>query len=115
AEVAVEPFLGRLVVVGHHRQAQVGARLLGESLQLYRLAGGIRTGPGDHRNASGDLRDSSLDKFTVLVVVDSGRFSGSANDDDAVGAFLDVPIDKTAQRGEVQPAVLEHRRNNGYQ
>ena len=46
-EVLVEPFLGRLVVVGRHDEERVGAGLLGMARELDRLGGDVRAGAGD--------------------------------------------------------------------
>ena len=62
-----------------------------------------------------DVLDVRLDQLAVLVEVDRRRFAGGADDDDAVRAFRDVPVDQTTQRVEVEPAVFGHRRNDGYQ
>ena len=65
AEMAVQAFLRRLVVVGHHRQAGGGAGLLRRLGQLDRLGGGVAAGAGDDRdaaaaNAATAMRISSL-------------------------------------------------------
>ena len=63
----------------------------------------------------GHMLDAGLDELAVLLEVDGGRLAGSADHHDPVGAFRDMPVDQATQRVEVETAVLEHRRDNGYQ
>ena len=58
------------------------------------------------------MLDRDADELLVLVDVDRRRFAGGADDDDAVGAFGDVPVDQLPKRGEVERAVLVHRRDD---
>ena len=57
-EVLVEPFLGRLVVVGRDDEKRVGARLLGVLGELDRLGRVVGAGAGDHRHAPLRLIDA---------------------------------------------------------
>ena len=55
------------------------------------------------------MRDRDMDQFLVLVEADGGRFAGGADDDDAVGALGDVPVDQGLEARDVETAVFEHR------
>ena len=57
AEVQVQAFLGRLVVVRGDQQAGVGADILGGLGPLHGLAGAVGTGAGDYRDTPGNLID----------------------------------------------------------
>ena len=48
----------------------------------------------------------------MLVDVDRGRFARGADDDDAVGAFGDVPVEKGLEAGNVERAVRLHGRDD---
>jgi hypothetical protein len=111
---AVQAFLGRLVVIGHDRQAGVRTdRLAGRSRQFDGLARRVGTGAGDHGNTPGGLLDGHADQFAVLVDIDRRRLAGGADDHDAVGAFLECGSRSGCANGEVQAAILVHGRDDG--
>ena len=66
--VLVEPLWVRLVVIGGDDETAVGPGFLGMLGQAYRLTGGVRAGPGDHRHPPGGLLDGRLDHAVVLFV-----------------------------------------------
>src|SRR5581483_12253465 len=76
--------------------------------ELDRLAGGIRPGARDHRDAPGGMLDRGPDQQTVLIEIDGGRLAGGADDNDAVGALPHMPVDETAEALEIESPVLEH-------
>ena len=63
-------------------------------------------------HASGGMLDRGLDEQAVLVEIHRRRFARGADDDDAVGAFGDVPVDQLAKRLEIERAVFLHRRHD---
>ena len=69
-EVPVESFLGRLVVVGHDREAHVGAYLLGVSGKLDRFTCRVGARAGYDRDTPGDVFDRGLDQQMVFVKID---------------------------------------------
>ena len=103
----VHAFLRRLVVVGHHRQAGLRARLLGRLGQLDRLRGGIGAGARNDRHAPGGVLDRDADQLPVLVESDRGRFAGGADDADAVRALGDMPIDQAAKRIDIERPIAD--------
>ena len=107
AEVPVEAFLRRLVVVRHHRQARRRApAVLRVRGQLDRFGRRVGAGAGDDRDAAARELDRRLDEQAVLVDVDGRRFAGRADDDDAGGAVRDVEIDQPGERGKIERAAL---------
>ena len=112
AEVAIEPFLRRLVVVRHDRQPAVGADVLRVRSELDRLGGGIAADAGHHVNAAAHVLDDGLDQQAVLVDVDGRRLAGRADDHDAGGAALDVPVAQARERVEVERTARLHRRDD---
>ena len=58
-----------------------------------------------------DLLDGDADDLAMLVDRDGRRFAGRADDADALRAFGDLPVDQATQRGEVDAAVVLHRRD----
>ncbi|SST10097.1 Uncharacterised protein [Acinetobacter baumannii] len=105
AEVLVHAFLGRLVVVRRHQQAGVGAAAFRGLGQRHRLAGGVGAGAGDHRDAALDLVDHATDHLDVLFHVQRGRFTGGADGDDGVGAFLQVEVHQLGEAVPVQSTL----------
>ena len=111
--VLVQPFLGRLVVIGRHDQHRVGARHLGVLRQLDRLGGRVRAGAGDHRHAAVDLVDAPLHHLLVLVMTERGALAGGADRHQPVGALGDLPVHQVAECLFVERAVLERRDQRG--
>ena len=74
-EVLVEPFLGRLVVIGRHHQHGVGAGLLGVLRQADRLGGRVRARARDHRNPALGLVHAPFDDLLVLLVGERRAFA----------------------------------------
>jgi hypothetical protein len=48
------------------------------------------------------VRDCDVNELLVLVEADGGRLAGGADDDDAVGAFGDVPVDEGFEARDVE-------------
>jgi hypothetical protein len=48
----------------------------------------------------------------VLIKVYSGRLAGGPDDDNAIGAFADVPVDQFPKCIEIEASILMHRRND---
>ena len=113
AEMAVEAFLRRLVVVGDDRKMRVGAGLPGVGGELDRFGGRIGAGSRDHRNAAAGMIDRGLDEQAMLVEIDGRRFAGRPDDHDARRAVPDMEIDELAQRRQVERPALLHRRRDG--
>ena len=55
---------------------------------------------------------SKADQLFVLVEVDGGRLSGRADNDDTVGALLNVEIDERLEALEIKAPVVLHGRDN---
>ena len=108
-EVAEEPLLRRLVVVGRDEQAGVGAGRPRVARQLDRLGRGVRPGAGDDRYPPAHVAHDLADDDGVLGHRQRRRLPGGADRDDRVGALLDVELDEGGERLVVDGAVVEHR------
>ena len=113
--MAVQPFLRRLVVIRHHRKAHHRARRLGKLRKLDRLSGGVGAGTGDDRNAVPGMLDRGFNQQTVLVKINRWRLTGGTDNDDAVGAFGNLPVNQFAKCIQIQPAILIHGRDYRHQ
>ncbi|MNM91872.1 hypothetical protein D3C81_1041830 [compost metagenome] len=105
AEMLVQAFLGRLVVVRGHQQAGIRATGLGGFGQLHGFASGIGAGTGDHRNTAVDLVNHATDNFKVLAHVESGRLARGADRYDGIGAFLQVEIHQLREAVPIQSTL----------
>ena len=100
--MAVQAFLGGLVVVRRYQQAGIGTGAFGATGQLDRLGGGIGAGAGNHRQAPAGVFDRDADDLAVLVHVERRGLAGGTDDHQRVGALLDVEVDQAAQGGVIQ-------------
>ena len=66
-EVAVEPLLRGLVVIGDDDQRGIGAGMGRVAGEFDRFGGAVRAGAGNHRDAAGRGLDRDLDDALVLV------------------------------------------------
>jgi hypothetical protein len=107
AEMLVQTFLGRLVVIGHHRQAVVRACLLGIASQFDRLSRGVGSGTGKNWNAAGCVLDRCGDQFAMFGEINRRRFTGGADDANRVGSFANMKSIETAT------GKSSHRRRHG--
>ena len=107
AEVQVQAFLGRLVVVRGDQQSGIGANVLGRTGQLDRLTGAVAT----DRDTASDLVDHALDHFDVLTHVQRGGLTGGADRDDGIGTLLQVEIHQFAQGRPIQITLRVHGRD----
>ena len=112
AEVPVQAFLRRLVVVGDHGKAGGRAVLLGRRGELDRFRGRVAAGAGDDRDPPAGMLDRDADQLLVLVEVDRRRFAGGADHHDAVGTLGHMPVDELPEAREVETAVLVHWRDD---
>jgi hypothetical protein len=49
----------------------------------------------------------------MLLDIDSRRLTGRANHYHGVGTFGDMPVEQALEPGQIERAVLVHRRNDG--
>ena len=104
-----EAILGRFIVIGRNHQGRIRAAFCGMLGQLDRLARRIRTGPGNHRNASlGDF-DTDLNHPMVFGMTQSRRFSGRPTRNQPIGSGNDLPFDKVGKGRFVEAVALEGR------
>ena len=113
AEMPVQPFLRRLVVVRDDRQAAVGADV-GFAYSASAMASAVELAPVPAMTGTRPARmlDRRLDQQAMLLDVDRRRLAGRADDHDAGRAVRDVEIDELAQRGQVEGTALLHRRRD---
>src|SRR5471032_3219057 len=108
AEVQVQAFLGRLVVVRGHQQAAIGAGFLGVAGQFDRFAGRIGARAGDDSNTPCYALDHELDHFDVFFHIKCGRFTRGADRHNGVGALLQVEVHQFAQAVPVEITLCIH-------
>ena len=109
----IEPFLGRLVVIGRDHQDGIGAGLLGVLGEFDRLPGRIGAGAGHDRNPAARLIDAPLHHLFVLVMGQCRAFAGGAHRDKPAGALGDLPVHEIAKRFFVDGTVLERGDKRG--
>ena len=110
--MAVQAFLRRLVVIRHDGQDGIGTNLFGVFRQFDGFRGRIGTRAGNDRDTLGGLFDHDLDQLVVFLHIDRRRLAGRPDDDDRIGSFLDVVVDQPTHAGQIQTAVLVHRRDD---
>jgi hypothetical protein len=111
AEMLVESFLGRLVVIGRDDQRRIRARLLGVSRQFHRFARTVRAGPRDDGHAPARLVGADGDQAAVFVGAQRRAFAGRAGRHEPVRARGDLPVDQRPEGQLVDFSVLK----GGYQ
>lgn len=112
--MAVQTFLGGLVVIRRHQQTGVGAAFHGATGEVDGLASGIGAGAGDHRHPAAHKLDDLADDLAMLFFIESGGFAGGAHGDDGVGALLDVELDEPRQTVGVETLVCLHGGDQGH-
>ncbi len=104
-----QPVLARPIIVRADRHDALEGNAL-ESLQrLLDLARGIATHPDQDRNAAAHDGCSALDHRVDLRFVEGRGLSGSAEQEQTVGASLDVMLDQAVIALEIDGAILERR------
>ena len=83
-EMRVEPFLGRLVVIGNDDERGVGPGLVGMARVFHRLGGVVRSRSGDHRHAARRRFDGEFDNALVLLLRKRRRFPGGTDRNEAM-------------------------------
>ena len=109
-EVLVQPFLGRLVVIGLTTSAASAPACL--ACCVSSIASAVEfepvpaiTGTPCPSAASTQMLDDAL----VLVMAEGRRFAGRAAGHQAVGALVDLPVDEVSESLLVDRAVVERR------
>ncbi len=95
--VAVQSFLGRLVVVRGHEERAIRPHPLCMLGDLDSLRGGVGSGAGDDRYPFFRLLHHDFDDPVVLFVVEGGCLAGSPARNDAVRAVLNLELDQFSQ------------------
>src|SRR5207247_2096597 len=106
-EVAVEPLLGRPVVVRVDHEGAGGPGLLGVTREVDRLRGGVGPGARDDVEAAAGRFDDDLDDAPVLIVAEGGRLPRGAARHNAVGALRHVRLDELPELGLVDLTAAE--------
>ena len=104
-EMLVEPFLGRLVVIGRDNQHRRGTDLLGVAREVDRFARRVRAGAGDHRRAPLGGLDRKLNEALMLLMRQRRALACRANRHETVRALTDLPLDDTPEGVLVEAAV----------
>jgi hypothetical protein len=112
-EVAILPFLGRLVVIAGDMQDGVAADFLGMTGAHDGFFGRVRPGAGNHRHPALGLFHAKLDHPGVFVMAQGRRFAGGAAGNQALGALFDLPVHQFAERRLIHLAILERGDQGG--
>ena len=107
AEVAIEAFLRRLVVVGIHDQRGLGPGPLGLRGEIDGVRGRVGARADHDEDPARRGGDDGLDDPLVLLGRQPGVLAGRAAGQDPVGALLDVELDQLAQLRLVNLAIPE--------
>ena len=113
-EVQIKAVLGGFVVVGGDQQAGIHACFLGHVRQVNGLAGGVGTGAGDDRQATGSQLHHTANDVAMLLRVQGRGFAGCAHRDDGVGAAIHVELHQAGERRVVYLTVAVHGRYHGH-
>ena len=106
-EVLVEPFLGRLVVIGRDDEHGVGAGALGVQRERDCLGRVVRARPRDHRNPAARFVDADVDGAPVFLVGQRRALAGRSDRYEPMRPGGDLPVDQRAVGLLVDLAVLE--------
>ena len=112
AEVAVQAFLCRLVVIGHDRKMRLRAGFPRKAGKFDGFLRGIAAGAGDDGQTPGDVVDGKANQLAVFFHGHGGRFTRGADDDDGVRAFGNVQVKELGEGLAVQRAVCKHGRDD---
>jgi len=112
-EVLVQPFLGGLVVVGHHLQLGIGTDFVGKTGQFNRFSRRIGAATGNDGDAFGRLLDRDADDFAVFIHGDRGRFTRGPHHHNRIGALGHMPVDQFSQARVIHLAVCKHGGDQG--
>ena len=112
-EVADEPGLAGLVVVGRHQQQSVGPGPLRVPGQGQGVLCGVGAGAGDHRQPPVHVVHTELDGPHPLPVAHGAGLAGGAADDDGVGAVFHLKVQQLPQGGEIH-GLFGKGRDNGH-
>ena len=112
--VCDQPLLGGFVVIWRYEKQSVRSVLLRLFRQLDRCCGAVGTCSGDDRDAVFYTFYSEADRLHVLSLCHSGRFAGSAADDDGICAACDLLLQYLIQFIIVDLKILFHRCDDGY-
>ena len=107
----VQPFLGRLVVIGDNLQRGICAGHLRIARQRNGFGRGITAGTCDNRDPLAGMFHSDPDHFCMFINIHSRRFAGRADDGQCIGSFGDLPVHQTARTIEIDTAIRIHWRN----
>jgi hypothetical protein len=114
-EMEVKAFLRRLVVVRADLQRAGRTEFFRRFRQLDGFGGRIRAGARNDLAAARGEFDRQPDDLDVFVRVESGRFAGGPDRDNAVDARRDLPIDQRFEGRDIDFAVTKRGDKGGVQ
>ena len=97
-----------LVVIWCHKQNAVSTCLLGFLAELDSGCCTVRTGSGDHRDASLDTVDRKADGIHMLLLGHGSRLTGGAADNDRIGLSGNLLLQKFVQFIEIDLVIFLH-------
>src|SRR2546422_567558 len=109
----IEPFLGRLVVIGRDRKNRLDSDGPDLAAPVNNLASAIPACAGNDRDFSPGLFDHDTDDVQVLIVLERRSFAGRPAGNEEINPFAQLKLHKTAERRNVErtvPAKRGHER-----
>ena len=113
AEMLIETFLRRLVVIGRHAQDGVGAPQVEFAQLVQHLRGGVAAAAHHQRHAACDLVGDEHGDHGAFGHVERGGFGRGSECDDVVHAAFDHVVDHAGQRFVVHAALFGERGDHG--
>ena len=108
-EVAIDPVLIRLVVIGRDHQRGARPRRLRGIHMLQRDACVVGTAAGDHGHAPRCLLHADRDDAVMLLDRHRGTFAGGSARHQRARSRLDLPVDEGSEGVLIDPAIAEWR------
>ena len=107
----IHAFLGRLVVIGCHDKAGIGAGLLGVAGEFNRLGCAVAAGTRNHGHAPGCGFHAKLHHAHVFLMRKGRAFACGANGDQAFGALGNLPLHQFHEGFFVHGPIRAHGRD----
>ena len=101
----------RLIVIGRHDKAGIGAGLLGVAGEFNRLGCAVAAGAGNHGHAPGSRFHAKLHHAHMFCMGKRRAFAGGANGDQAFRALGNLPLHQFLEGFFVHGPIRAHGRN----
>ena len=99
--------LGSLIIIGSDHQHTVIAQFTCALGQIHSVCGVIGTGTGNSRNTAIDHLDRLFKQFTMLLIGQSGAFTGGTCNNQGINTLVDLPINQFFQLNIVNTVFIQ--------